>query len=56
MTVFNKEEAVLFDDVEENLIQMALERTGKGDLQQQLNCGACATIPAAKKPLLWFVG
>ena len=50
-TEFNKEEAVIFDDVEENLIQMALERTGKGDLQQQLNCGACGYDTCREKAI-----
>jgi iron only hydrogenase large subunit-like protein/uncharacterized Fe-S cluster-containing protein len=39
-TLFSRKEG-LFREVPEEEIQQILERTGKYDLQQQLNCGAC---------------
>lgn len=50
-TQFNVEEAVLFDEVDESQIQIALERTGKGDLAQQLNCGACGYDTCREKAI-----
>lgn len=50
-TTFNYEEAVRFQDVSESQIQQVLERTGKGELIQQLNCGACGYDTCREKAI-----
>lgn len=47
---FAKEENI-FHEVSEEEIQQILERTGKYDLQQQLNCGACGYDSCREKAI-----
>lgn len=47
---FTKEENI-FHEVSEEVIQQILERTGKFDPQQQLNCGACGYDSCREKAI-----
>ena len=50
-TSFNFEEAVQFEEVNESQIQLVLERTGKGEPDQQLNCSACGYDTCREKAI-----
>ncbi len=54
-TSFQSGQGVI-EEVSEDAIQQVLERTGKGDPQQQLNCGACGYDSCREKAIAVVLG